>query len=103
MIGVEKKVKDTVFFYSGGYLDEPSDYYIKRKGKLIERFDYLIKEKEIFLEQKTNKQGDIIYAVVELEYVPSENDVKYLSEIEIAKKQLEKKKIKIIENEIEYY
>lgn len=103
LVYVEKKVKDTIFYYDNDRLDSPDSYVIKKGNKIIEEVDYFLNTKEITIERRNNKQGDIIYLVVESAYLPSEFDKKRLSEMEIAKEQVERCKMKIFEYEYEYY
>lgn len=62
-----------------------------------------MREKKTYTQAKYNKYGACTYAVIHVDYEPSNLYKKYYSELEIAKKRTEKKEISIFEAEYEYY
>lgn len=103
LLGVTVKKNDTTFFYNGEYLESPSSYSVfdKKNRLLVESGSF--NTKKTYTQAKYNKQNDCTFAIIKIDYEPSDFDKKYLSEIELAKKSVEKKETIIFEAEYHYY
>lgn len=103
-VNVEKG--DTIFIYKPDDLEYPSYYHVldKKKRLLVEaELSRIFGEKRTYTQAKYNKYGACTYALIKVDYEPSNYDKKYLNELEIAKKRADKKEPIIFEAEYTYY
>jgi hypothetical protein len=104
LLGVSVEKSDTVFFYQADDLENPSNYSVfDKKKRLIVETEFLMGEKKTYTQAKYNKYGACIYAIIQVDYEPSNFDKKYYNEIEIARKRAERKETTIFEAEYDYY
>lgn len=107
LIQVNVEKGDTIFLYKPDDLEEPFYYHVldKKKRLLVEaELSSIFGEKRTYTQAKYNKYGACTYALIKIDYEPSNYDKKYLNELEIAKKRADKKKETIIfEAEYTYY
>lgn len=103
---IEKVVGDTTFKYNSIKDESPITYVIKEQyGNAIEVRIYEDYYRRLiqYSEFQYNSNFDVVYYVSTSNYFPSELELKYDTELEIAKKKMENKKVEIIETEYEYY
>lgn len=103
LLGVSIEKGDTVFFFNANDLENPSNYSIYNKKRLVAEVEFLFGTKKTYTQAKYNKYGACTYAIIQVDYEPSNLDKKYSSEIELAKKRAEKQETIIFEAEYEYY
>lgn len=102
--GVTVEKGDTIIYYNADDLENPSNYSVfDKKKRLIVQAEFLMGEKKTYTKAKYNKYGDCTYAVIRVDYEPNSFDKKYNSELEIAKKRADRKKILIFEADYDYY
>ena len=103
LLGVSIKKGDTIFFYNATDLENPASYSIFDKERLKVEVEFLLGVKRTYTQAKYNKYGACTYAVIQVDYEPSSFDKKYYSEIELARKRVEKQETTIFEAKYEYY
>ena len=97
-------MKPSIFIYKGDNEDEPSSFTILDKDKrVLKKFSSFINELETYKNRKFDKNGNLIYAIIEEEYYPTKWDFELYSAEEINEKRINRKAIKIREIEYVYY
>ena len=104
LLGASVEKGDTIFFYEADDLENPSNYSVLDKEKRLRvQADFLMGKKKTYTHAKYNKYGACIYAIIQIDYEPSNFDKKYYSELELTRKRVEAKEATIFEAEYEYY
>jgi hypothetical protein len=103
LLGVSIKKGDTIFFYNAADLENPASYSIFDKERIKVEAEFLLGVKKTYTQAKYNKYGACTYAIIQVDYEPSNYDRKYSSEIELARKHVEKQETTIFEAKYEYY
>jgi hypothetical protein len=101
---VTRKSKDTLFYYSPIYLDDFTSYDIYNKeNNLIKSFDALMYKEVEYKNYFFDEYGNPTYYVEIEEKLPNLILEKNLSPAEAAKNKIEGRKIRIVEQEFNYY
>lgn len=104
LVLVTRKSKDTTFYYSPTDLDDFTQYDIfDKKGNLIKSFDALMYNEIEYTNYIFDEYGNPTYYMEKEEWVPNPLYERDLSSAEIAKKKIEDRKVRIVEQEIKYY
>lgn len=104
LIGVYLDKKDTSFFFYGDDLEDFSSYTVfDSDRKIIAEWENGLQLKRTFKNAKYDKYGNCIFSLIEVEFEPNGFYKDFYSELELAKKKVETKKVLIYKAEIEYY
>jgi hypothetical protein len=104
LILARKKQNDSIYVYNPDDLKTPSSIQVFDLDKnLVKKLDYTFSKETIYIHKKTDDNGNPTYIEVYVNYLPSEYEKKYNSEIEIQKLKLENSEKYIEQKEYVYY
>ncbi len=104
LVHVTCKSEDTTFYYLPTELDDFTQYDIfDKKNNLIKSFDALMYNEIEYTNYIFDEYGNPTYYVEKEEWLPNPLYDKDLSLAEIAKKKIEGRKLRVVEQEIKYY
>jgi hypothetical protein len=101
---VQEEKGDTTFTYDPKNLEFIQGYYIvDSKKRIVETFDSVFEEREIFTERKYNQEDLLIESLLIREYFPNQFSKKYKNEMEIAEKKARQNQKLILQIEYDYH